>query len=118
MSGGSTRLVLVLVAVVACTPTSTSAPAAPSSTRSPPASASTGADPEPAKQEPAAAPPSKTVRDGSGRCDPEPKVGEPCGDGDSWCVLSWGEPGGWSSALWCRDGRWEREEEVNLPEEP
>lgn len=52
------------------------------------------------------------------RCDPLPKVGAPCGGGDSYCVESWGEPGGWSSALWCRDGRWEREQERNLPEDP
>lgn len=51
-----------------------------------------------------------------GRCDPLPKEGAACGDGDSWCVVSWGEPGGFSSALWCRDGKWVREEEVNLPD--
>lgn len=43
------------------------------------------------------------------------KEGEPCTDGDA-CVLDWGEPGGHSSALWCRDGRWELELERNLPE--
>lgn len=44
-----------------------------------------------------------------------PEVDTPCGEDDSWCVESWGEPGGFSSALWCRDGRWVREEEANLP---
>lgn len=49
------------------------------------------------------------------RCDPLPKVGEPCDDQlDSWCVVDWGERGGWSTAMWCRKGRWEREVEANL----
>jgi len=43
-----------------------------------------------------------------------PKVGTACGEGDSYCVESWGTPGGSSSALWCRDGKWQREEERNL----
>jgi pimeloyl-ACP methyl ester carboxylesterase len=48
-------------------------------------------------------------------CTPLPKVGEPCKAGSGACVESWGTPGGRSSALWCRDGRWRREEEDNLP---
>lgn len=63
---------------------------------------------------PASAAGQTTKRSGDGRCEPEPKEGEPCEKNDSWCVLSWGEPGGHSSALWCRDGRWGREEEQNL----
>lgn len=55
------------------------------------------------------------VRTNDGHCTPEPKEGTTCAKGQSWCVLSWGQPGGHSSALWCRDGRWRREEEVNLP---
>jgi hypothetical protein len=42
-----------------------------------------------------------------------PREGTPCAAGDSWCVISWGEPGGSSAALWCRDGRWVYEEEAN-----
>lgn len=41
------------------------------------------------------------------------REGQPC-EGSGYCVISWGEPGGWSSALWCRDGRWEIENERNL----
>lgn len=55
-------------------------------------------------------------RSGDGRCEPMPRAGEPCAAGDSFCVVSWGKPGGFSSALWCRGGRWEIEEERNLPE--
>lgn len=51
----------------------------------------------------------------SDRCTPLPKVGAPCKAGSGVCVESWGTPGGRSSALWCRDGRWQREEEDNLP---
>jgi hypothetical protein len=48
-------------------------------------------------------------------CDPLPRVGEACdGARDSYCVVDWGEPGGWSTALWCRKGKWEIENEVNL----
>lgn len=48
-------------------------------------------------------------------CDPLPKEGTPCTPPDTYCVESWGQPGGYSSALWCRGGRWTREEEHNLP---
>mgnify|MGYP004351442065 CR=1 FL=1 len=48
-------------------------------------------------------------------CDPLPAVGDPCPADAGYCVESWGEPGGHSSALWCRDGRWERELEANEP---
>lgn len=50
-----------------------------------------------------------------GRCEPTPRSGAPCREGDGYCVLSWGEPGGHSEALWCRGGRWVLEQEVNLP---
>lgn len=53
-------------------------------------------------------------RTDAGVCTPMPKQGDPCRPGDAWCVESWGEPGGHSSALWCRDGTWQREQEVNL----
>src|SRR5690349_5464946 len=62
---------------------------------------------------PAAA--STIERTSDGHCTPEPEAGAPCAKGESWCVLSWGSPGGHSSALWCRNGRWQREEERNLP---
>jgi hypothetical protein len=52
----------------------------------------------------------------SGRCDPMPREGESCSEGDGFCVISWGSPGGYSSALWCRDGRWIIENESNLPD--
>lgn len=64
---------------------------------------------------PAPPPTSSIMRSSDGRCTPVPIEGTPCARGDSWCVLSWGSPGGHSSTLWCRDGRWEREEERNLP---
>lgn len=63
-----------------------------------------------------ATPPTTIQRTDDGRCTPMPKVGDACRDGDGWCVESWGEPGGHSSALWCRDGTWQREQEVNLPQ--
>lgn len=69
----------------------------------------------PAKVEPAKVEPSSVKQVGGGRCEPEPRAGTPCLAGDGYCVLSWGEPGGHSSALWCRGGTWQREEEVNLP---
>ncbi len=49
-----------------------------------------------------------------GRCEPMPRAHTPCQSGDGPCVLSWGQPQGWSSALWCRDGRWVIENERNL----
>lgn len=54
-------------------------------------------------------------RGADGRCEPMPKTGDPCRAGDGYCVLSWGEPGGYSEALWCREGRWQLEQERNLP---
>jgi len=48
-------------------------------------------------------------------CDPLPRVGTACALPGAHCVESWGEPGGHSSALWCHEGRWQREEEANLP---
>ena len=58
-------------------------------------------------------PPQPLAEDG--RCEPMPKAGDPCRAGDGYCVLSWGEPGGYSEALWCREGRWQLEQERNLP---
>lgn len=56
-----------------------------------------------------------TVRHlGDGRCEPMPREHAPCSDGDGYCVLSWGKPQGWSSALWCRGGKWVIENERNL----
>ncbi|MCY0994443.1 hypothetical protein OV203_45390 [Nannocystis sp. ILAH1] len=69
-----------------------------------------GAVAEPNGKEPP--PPQQGV---DGRCEPTPKTGDPCRAGDGYCVLSWGEPGGYSEALWCRDGRWQLEQERNLP---
>lgn len=112
-------LLLALACLGACTsgPAPTAAAPSKASTepgRSPaPAAEPDVADPsatapaEPAPTEPAAA----------DRCNPLPRVGDPCGPDDSWCVESWGDPGGWSSALWCRDGRWKREQERNLAED-
>jgi len=74
--------------------------------------------PAPEPVTPAAAPEAAATsvrRGGDGRCEPEPRAGTPCQAGDGYCVLSWGEPGGHSTALWCREGRWQLEEEVNLP---
>jgi hypothetical protein len=65
---------------------------------------------------PSSQPASKPATSTKTRCEPMPKEGEPCGAGDSYCVISWGKPGGRSAALWCRDGKWVYEEEVNLPE--
>lgn len=56
-----------------------------------------------------------TVRHlGDGRCEPTPREHSPCTDGEGYCVLSWGKPQGWSSALWCRGGTWVIENERNL----
>ena len=57
------------------------------------------------------------TRGADGRCDPMPRQGDPCGAGDSYCVIDWGRPGGSSAALWCRGGRWVYEEEANLPDD-
>ncbi|HEY4175725.1 MAG TPA: hypothetical protein VGM90_02775 [Kofleriaceae bacterium] len=58
--------------------------------------------------------PQKVAHRADGTCAPEPREGQPCARGESYCVLSWGSPGGASSALWCRGGRWILEEERNL----
>lgn len=58
--------------------------------------------------------PPRVKHSSDGRCEPTPKAGDPCRPGDGYCVLSWGEPGGYSEALWCRDGRWSLEQERNL----
>ena len=52
--------------------------------------------------------------DARARCEPLPREGDACEE-SGFCVLTWGEPGGHSSALWCRDGYWVVEEELNLP---
>jgi hypothetical protein len=52
---------------------------------------------------------------GGGRCEPMPQEHSPCTVSEGFCVLSWGKPGGYSSALFCRDGRWVIENERNLP---
>ncbi|MBL0216570.1 MAG: hypothetical protein IPQ07_22140 [Myxococcales bacterium] len=56
-----------------------------------------------------------TTRSDDGKCTPLPIAGTPCGVKDSWCVVSWGKPGGASTALWCRDAHWQLEQETNLP---
>jgi hypothetical protein len=62
------------------------------------------------------APPVPSVQHlGNGRCQPVPREHSPCNSSDGYCVLSWGKPGGYSSALFCRDGRWVIENERNLP---
>jgi hypothetical protein len=53
---------------------------------------------------------------GGGRCEPMPREHAACVAGEGYCVLSWGRPGGWSSALWCRGERWVIENERNLSE--
>ena len=45
-------------------------------------------------------------------CEPLPREDDLC-EGRGFCLISWGEPGGYSSALWCRDGRWTIENESN-----
>ena len=50
-------------------------------------------------------------------CDPLPSPGTPCEHEHGYCVITMGEPCGYSSAIWCRDGVWEIEEEVNLCDE-
>ncbi|PCC74966.1 hypothetical protein SAMN02745121_08819 [Nannocystis exedens] len=75
-----------------------------------------GAGAEAAGAEQAEAVVTPEVRRGAdGGCEPTPKAGDPCRADDGYCVLSWGEPGGYSEALWCRDGRWALEQERNLP---
>jgi hypothetical protein len=54
-----------------------------------------------------------TPRPKKDRCTPLPRAGTPC-TGSGWCVVDWGTPGGHSTALWCRNGTWVREEERNL----
>ena len=51
----------------------------------------------------------------AGRCVPEPREDQRCVDGEDYCLVSWGRPGGSSAALWCRQGRWTMEHEGNLP---
>lgn len=78
-------------------------------------------DREPARTNSAASKPKEAdadaPADASDPCDPEPGPGDPCTNHGSYCVIDWGEPGGYSTAMWCRDGRWEREQEVNLPQD-
>ena len=66
---------------------------------------------------PEAPEPEPTIVEMPDRCDPLPDPGTPCEPGDGYCVITWGEPCGYSSALWCTDGVWLIEEEVNLCDE-
>ena len=47
-------------------------------------------------------------------CKPLPKAGQACRKTDTYCVISWGKPGGWSQALWCTNGKWVLQKERNL----
>jgi hypothetical protein len=49
------------------------------------------------------------------RCDPLPREDTPCTQEHAVCVITHGRPGGWSSALWCRGGKWVIEDERNIP---
>ena len=49
------------------------------------------------------------------RCDPLPREDTPCPQEHAVCVISQGMPGGWTSAMWCRGGKWVIENERNLP---
>lgn len=111
------RAFIALLSLAACDPRPVSAPREPTTTTAlvdveplPPPATRPRASPSPST-----APLPTTTRTPGGGCDPMPRVGAPCGDDDGYCVESWGTPGGHSSALWCRGGRWEREEEANLP---
>ena len=64
--------------------------------------------------EPGPAPP---VSEEPDHCNPLPSPGSPCEPDHGYCVITMGEPCGYSSTLWCRDGVWEVEEEVNLCDE-
>lgn len=105
-------IALGLLVAGGCTrsgPDPATAPAAPPATAPP-------TETPPTETPPTATAPATIQRTDDGRCTPMPKVGDACRAGDGWCVESWGEPGGHSSALWCRDGTWQREQEVNLPQ--
>jgi hypothetical protein len=91
------RMLLSAAMLAACAEPTSAAPRNPAQPESPSAHTSARAE-----------------RTGN-NCSPFPREGTPCGPGDSYCVITWGEPGGWSAALWCRNGRWELEEERNLP---
>jgi hypothetical protein len=57
--------------------------------------------------------PSRVRHLGDGRCQPMPREHTACAEGEGYCVVTWGSRGGWSSAFWCRGGRWELENEMN-----
>jgi hypothetical protein len=97
----------VVVAPSACT--DGSAPPAPRAPDPPTAPSAPATPKAPASPDPPATP--KTKRD---PCDPLPEAGDPCDGKIAYCVIDWGDPGGWSSALWCRNGHWELENEANL----
>lgn len=105
----STFALVALYTGLACASTDSPVPA---TAPSPAPTDAPEAPPSPAPREPVDAPVIERTSDGV--CTPMPKRGDPCRPSDAWCIESWGEPGGHSSALWCRDGRWEREQEVNL----
>ena len=87
--------VALVLAATACTP------------------AAVATTPDPAPAEPAAAPATAAPDP----CTPLPREEEPCHEPHKFCVVDWGSPGGHSTALWCRDGKWEIEHEANLPDE-
>ena len=96
---------LLLLLAAACTPS----PRASSSPASGEEQAETQRDPASGEEQ------AETQHDpASAPCDPLPNVGDPCDGKTPYCVADWGEPGGWSTALWCRDGHWQIEEEKNL----
>lgn len=90
--------VWISLLLIGCTPSSGDGPT-PSDSKAPQAPV----DDEPARG-----------RERADPCDPLPKQGDPCDGSQGYCVVDWGEPGGWSTALWCRDGKWEIENERNL----
>ena len=108
----ATTIGLTTVACARSTPDPAAGVPAPTPAATAPGATAT-AQPDPVEPDPASG---RTVStDDAGRCDPLPKQGEACGERDGWCIVDWGEPGGHSTALWCREGRWEIESEVNLP---
>ena len=78
-----------------------------------------GAQDPPPTQSPRIEQPSSTpaIPDDGFHCDPLPQPGEPCDPDQGYCVIDWGEPCGWSEALWCVDGKWVIEQEKNLCED-
>lgn len=117
------HVVIAMLSLAACDARSASVPREPSPTKTalvdveptPPAVTQPAPAPNPSAVTAPSSPATTTRQVAGGGCDPMPKEGAPCSEDDGYCVESWGTPGGHSSALWCRGGRWEREEEANLP---